>query len=485
MNFKPGKLLLAGTLCGALLWACDRRKPLEGEDVDLGKPPILELSAEREAVTAAKDTFLTVRALLVNANHGTLPGRRIEFQSRVGFIATHDSTNDSGIAEVVYYSRHGGLTRPVDDTIVAAYSFSAGKTVSDTVVIRLVPGAMATGDSVGSLVLAASRTAVQVRGTGNNDQAVVSARVFDVFGNPVKDGTPVAFRLLRGPGGGEALGGGTADSASTEGGTASVTFRAGTAIGVVEIEAASQGHTVRQALLTIASGPPERLDIMVRKDSTTTVGNRWRMQVQAVLTDAYLNPVKDSIGVLFTLDPRLSDPSAVFIEGSAHTGNFRCADTTEVLCSPVAGSAFTTIAYRSEVIFDSLAVSAETSTGNRVIRGSLVFQAPLQRPAVRANYYGGAVFAPNFIPLDTVTIAGTLADGLGYPVPGARLCISTDGGVVMDTCRVTDPAGRASFRMTVSNRDQTSLAASRVINVILVEQSTGAAGATSFLAIFN
>jgi hypothetical protein len=326
---------------------------------------------------------------------------------------------------------------------------------------------------------------VQVRGTGDEDQAVISARVFDLFGNPIKDGAPVTFRLLRGPGGGESLGAGMTDTASTRGGAATVTFRSGTRIGVVEIEAASLGHTVRQALLTVTSGPPERLTLMVRPDSSAMAGIRWRMEVQAQLADAYLNPVKDSVSVLFTLDPRGVSPSAVSIQGSAFTGNLRCEDTTEIECRSVPGSAFTTIAYGSEAIFDSLEVAAETSTGNRVVRGSLVFRAPLQRPVVRVNYYGGAVFAPSVIPQDTLTIQGTLSDGVGVPVPGATLCIATDGGVVMEKCRVTDPAGKADFRMTVTVRDQTSLAASRLINVMLYEQSTGASGATSFLAIFN
>jgi hypothetical protein len=326
---------------------------------------------------------------------------------------------------------------------------------------------------------------VQVRGTGNNDQASISARVFDEFGAPVKDGTPVTFRLLKGPGGGEEIGGGTMDTASTRSGAATVTFRAGTRIGVVEIEAASQGHSARQALLTVTSGPPEQVNVMVRKDTTVNAGNRWIMQVQAVLTDAYLNPVKDSIGVLFTLDPMHADPSGVFIEGSAFTGNARCGDTTRVDCRRVPGSAFTTISYRSEVVFDSLAVSAETSTGNRTIRGGLAFLAPLQKPLVRANYYGGAVFAPYATPVDTLTIHGVLSDGFGYLVPGGRLCIATDGGSVLDTCQVTSASGEASFRMTVTNRDQTSLDGSRTINVTLFEQSTGANGKTSFLTIFN
>jgi hypothetical protein len=470
-----------------LLTACDRRRPLEGE-TDTGKPPVLELSIDKETVTAVKDTFLTVQALLVNSNHGTLAHKRIDFQARVGFISTNDSTNDSGVAQVFYYTRLKSLSAAAYDTIIGSFAYEGPRgqaRVYDTLVLRLVPGMQTTGDSVGSLELATSRTAVQVRGTGNNDQAAISARVFDEFGAPVKDGTAVTFRILKGPGGGEVLGGGALDTASTRSGAATVTFRAGTRIGVVEIEAASHGHSARQALLTVTSGPPAQLNIMVRKDSTVNAGTRWIMQVQAVLTDAYLNPVKDSIGVLFTLDPMHADPAGVFIEGSSFTGNPRCGDTTRVDCRRVAGSAFTNIAYRSEVVFDSLAVAAETSTGNQVIRGGLAFRAPLQKPSVRANYYGGAVFAPYPNPVDTLTIHGVLSDGFGYQVPGARLCISTDGGSALDTCQVTNAAGEAAFRMTVSNRDQTSLDGSRTINVTLFEQSTGANGKTSFLTIFN
>ncbi|MEO6096513.1 MAG: hypothetical protein ABIW76_12725, partial [Fibrobacteria bacterium] len=198
-----------------------------------------------------------------------------------------------------------------------------------------------------------------------------------------------------------------------------------------------------------------------------------------------LNPVKDSISVLFSLDAGAIDPSAISVQGSAYTGNLRCKDTTEADCRAVPGSAFSYLTYRSEVVFDTLKLAAETSTGSRSIRSVKAFRAPLQNPVVKANYYGGAVFAPDPDPVDTLTIQGSLQDGFGYGVPRAKLCIFTDGGAPLDTCLATDAEGKAVFRMTVTDRDQTSLNPFRVINVRLVEQTTGAEGATSFMAIFQ
>jgi hypothetical protein len=480
-------LLSLLTALPIFLAGCDGRKPVDA-DGNLIRPPILELSADKEAVGVGKDTTMAVRALLVNALHGTMAQRELHFTASVGFITSPATTNDSGVAQGVYYTRNRNLTAPAQDTLTVSFTYDGpdgSETVTDTLILRLIPGAPAADDVVGSIELSTSRTAVQVKGSGNTDQAVISARVFDINHARIKDGTRVGFRLLSGPGGGESLGNGITDTASTKDGVATVTFHGGTSIGVVEIQATSGSESIRQALLTVTSGPPEHINITVRKDSLQTAGNRWRMQIQASLTDAYLNPVKDSIGVLFTLEPGAIDPSAISVQGSAYTGNLRCKDTTEADCRAVPGSAFSYVTYRSEVVFDTLKLAAETSTGSRSIRSVLAFRAPLQNAAVKADYFGGAVFAPSDMPMDTLVIQGALQDGFGYGVPRAKLCIFTDGGVPLDTCLATDAEGKAAFRMTVTSRDQTSLNPFRVINVRLVEQSTGAEGATSFMAIFQ
>ncbi|MEO7957244.1 MAG: hypothetical protein ABIW76_11205, partial [Fibrobacteria bacterium] len=313
------------------LAGCDARKPIDS-DGNLVRPPILELSADKEAVGVGKDTTLAVRALLVNALHGTMSQREVHFTASVGFITSPAITNDSGVAHGVYYTRSRNLTAPSTDTLTVSFTYDGpdgNATVTDKLILRLIPGAPAADNVVGSIELSTSRTAVQVKGSGNTDQAVISARVFDINHARIKDGTRVGFRILSGPGGGESLGAGITDTASTKDGVATATFHGGTSIGVVEIQATSGSESIRQALLTVTSGPPEHINITVRKDSLLTAGNRWRMQIQAALTDAYLNPVKDSISVLFSLDAGAIDPSAISVQGSAYTGNLRCKDTTE------------------------------------------------------------------------------------------------------------------------------------------------------------
>jgi hypothetical protein len=462
--------------------ACDTRPPLEAQD--LSRPPILELSAGDAALVADRDTFIVIKALLVTAAHGTLAGKELTFSAEVGYVNAMATTNDSGVAILFYYNKQKSITEARMDRIVGTFKYAVeGGTqqISDTLALQLLPGKPTSANAVGSVELAVSRPAVQVKGTGNDDQAMISARVFDIYRNPIKDGTPVLFSIARGPGGGEAFGsGGDTESAATKNGVATVIFKGGTLIGVIDIAAASGGQGTRQALLTVTSGPPQHISIVARKDSAQTAGSRWRMEVQAQLTDAYLNPVKDSIGVLFTLKPLRSSNGSVSIVGSGVTGNKPCAD-----CDSVPGSAFTAVTYRSEVVFDTLEVIAETTNPTTVIKGNLRFAAPLQRPLLRVNYYGGSVFAPSNEPIDTLTVFGTLQDGFGYGVPGARICIATDGGTVLETCQVTGATGQAAYRMTVTSRDQTSLNPFRVINVKLVEQSTGAEGATQFMAIFQ
>ncbi|HKP96845.1 MAG TPA: hypothetical protein VJ385_13890 [Fibrobacteria bacterium] len=487
--FPAALPLSAGLLpsIGLLLSACDTRKPIDTDD-SLIRPPILELMADKEAIGVDNDTSLAVRALLVNAFHGTLGQRDIEFTARIGFIVSKATTNDSGIASVLYYTRNRNLAATAHDTLTASFTYDGpdgGNRVTDTLVLRLIPGAPAQADVVGSIELSTSRTAVQVKGSGTTDQAVISARVFDINRARVKDGTKVTFRILSGPGGGETLGNGATDTASTKDGTASVTFHGGTSIGVVEIQASSGGQSIKQSLFTVTSGPPEHIDITVRPDSLATAGNRWRVEVQAALTDAYLNPVKDSIGVLFSLGAGIVDPSAVSVQGSGFTGNLRCKDTTQAACKAVFGSAFSYVSYRSDVVYDTLTLNAETSTGNRPIRTTISFQAPLQKPGVKVEYVGGALKISNSEYSDSTQLVGTLTDGFGYLVPGATLCISATSGEAPAPCQVTDINGKAYFKVIVDRVDNTELNGVKPITVTLTESRSGALGTTSFTVIFE
>ncbi len=471
-------LALSASMIFTLI-ACDTRPPLDAQD--LSRPPILELSVASQSLLSDKDTFLVVKATLVTAAHGTLSGKGLSFTAQIGYVNALATTNDSGQATIFYYNRPQNLSVERSDTVVGTFKYGDGEYIRDTLEIRLLPGKATTGEAVGSVELSTSRTGVQVKGTGNNDQAIIRAHVFDINRIAVRDGTPVTFTIVRGPGGGEVLTGASqTEVATTQKGIASVTFHSGTAIGVVEIQAASGGQNTRQALLTVTSGPPQHINIVARQDSANPAGNRWRMIVQAQLTDAYLNPVKDSLGVLFSVKPKRSDLGAVSIAGSGFTGNKLCEE-----CDSVPGSAFTSVTYRSEAVFDTLVVTAETSTPAGLLTGSQPFQLPLQRPVLRANYYGGSVYAPSIEPEDTLQIHGDLLDGFGWKVVGAKICMASDGGTLLNQCQITDALGHVTFDMTVTSRDQVTVAASRIINIKLVEQSTGAGAITTFTAVFR
>jgi hypothetical protein len=440
------------------------------------------VSAPVAGIAADKDTSLVLKVLLTNAMHGTLADRRISFTAKFGFVAATIQTDESGLAEIPYYVRASTLTGPILDTVVGSFKYesSAGeRTVHDTVFIALLPGNGQSTGTTGSLELFTSRTQVQVKGTGNASQAVLTIRVLDIFRNPVQDGTPVTVRIASGPGGGEVLGDGvTSEIVATEAGEARVIFHGGTRIGVVEIQATSGSQSSRQALLTVVSGPPRQMSITAFPDPQRPAGDRWRLRVQALLTDAYLNPVKDSISVLFTLG--YGNPAAASIQGAAFTGNKPCPD-----CDSTPGSAFTEITYQSDVIFDSIIIVGETGTDQGAVRGGLQVRVPLQNAQVRAEYSGGAVFAPSNFSNDTTVISGKVFDGFGYAVSGATLCFASDGGTVVEACRITDAEGEVDFGLIITARDQTSLEPTRLINVTLTEKSTGAAGATAFRAIFQ
>ena len=134
---------------------------------------------------------------------------------------------------------------------VATATFTAGTTVGTAVLtatvdsrvatatLRLIPGPPYT------LTLAVHPTTLVADGTST---AAITVTVTDAWGHPVADGTPVDFALA------PALGTVTPNPASTAGGVALATFRAGTVTGTVVLTATADG-AVATATLTLVPIP--------------------------------------------------------------------------------------------------------------------------------------------------------------------------------------------------------------------------------------
>ncbi|HVP56485.1 MAG TPA: Ig-like domain-containing protein, partial [bacterium] len=189
-----------------------------------------------------------------------------------------------GIATARFAPTGGGVAR------VKAVCGQAS-TETGIVVLAQMPGA----------VIANPDTAwISVRDTGDRDQAVITAHVYDSYMNPVDEGTEVTFQIDYGPGGGEYLD----DPANaygpvvkeTSGGMASVTVNSGTLPGTLLMSISAGGHVATAAKIGIASGEPDSIFITTGQ---VVVGSDciYTLAVGAMVRDRYNNPVENGTAV--------------------------------------------------------------------------------------------------------------------------------------------------------------------------------------------
>ena len=157
-----------------------------------------------------------------------------------------------------------------------------------------------------SIYLASDSVTLSVVSTGGMETSTLRATGFDTHGNAVPEGMPIVFAILDGPGGGEqvdtvAYG---PDTAYTNGqGVATTTISSGTISGTVRIRA-YQGTVLSNATqVLIAAGPPEHIVVGASEYNVPywdRVGET--VEILAVVSDVYLNPVNDSVVVYFSCD---------------------------------------------------------------------------------------------------------------------------------------------------------------------------------------
>ena len=180
----------------------------------------------------------------------------------------------------------------VDDGGIAGYAELS---------LQLTPNA-----SLRSIYLSSDSLSLSVMSTGGIERSQLRAIGYDVHGNLVPEGLPIVFAILDGPGGGEQLDtlAYGPDTAYTNGqGVATTTISSGTASGTVRIRA-YQGTILSNATqILIAAGPPENIVVGVEVPNAplwNIVGDF--LDVVAVVSDTYNNPVNDSTVVYFTTD---------------------------------------------------------------------------------------------------------------------------------------------------------------------------------------
>jgi hypothetical protein len=156
-----------------------------------------------------------------------------------------------------------------------------------------------------------------------------------------------------------------------ENGEASVILHAGQAFGgrLIKLYAVfddnPQDTLSLLSRVSIVAGVPAYIDVDFNEDGINGEGGTWICEVSARVFDRYMNPVSDSIPVVFSCD-------SVAQIGAGFTGN----ESSGGVTTP--GVAYGSLTYNSEDTFDTLTITAEVNSPSGIKRGELRAQLPLQ-----------------------------------------------------------------------------------------------------------
>ncbi len=252
----------------------------------------IEIVAAPTAIFADGGTSTAqVSATLTTSGGNPVEGALLSFTTTAGKIDGTAATDSLGIATAVLRSHSSAATATVRASFATTF-------FAETDVEMLPLDA-----PVFTIELRSSRSQLQVKGTGGIETADITAMAHDVLGNPSPDETEVTFTIIEAPGTDESLGGEGFGpvTAKTLNGTAVVPFRSGTNSGTVVIRAAAGGLATDVAPVTVAAGPPEKINLCA-KELNVTYCRHEPNEICGYVCDAYNNPVADGTAVFFTVD---------------------------------------------------------------------------------------------------------------------------------------------------------------------------------------
>jgi hypothetical protein len=323
-------------------------------------------------MTGNPDAFSLITATVVDTmNNPVASGTLVSFAATLGAITSNAVTDTAGRASV-------RLTPGVSSGFSQVTATVAAGTITGATTVQFVAG------SPNSIELAADPLEIQVRGTGGQESATLTATVRDPNGNLIGANVMVYFELIRQPApprGCNLNQRGQLDSVLTSNGVARATLNSGTQSGGVLIRSYTWRDPdtrlelvqVTNSTVQVVAGPPELLDIDVNDEGEDAGGGAWTIEVSARVYDFYRNPVADRIPVSFTLDPDIGtiDPG--------YTGNQSRSGGT------VPGLAYAILTYNSNNTFDTLTITAvvEVEEGSRT--GEHVHTLPMQGGQVQLN----------------------------------------------------------------------------------------------------
>ena len=250
----------------------DQKK--NGADILL-KGILFSASARPSAIVADENSTAKIQVLVKEAaTKIAIPNAEIYFGTDLGTIPNMSKTDASGVCSVeLTSSSRTGLA-----TVTARY----GNLFVDTVRVAFV-------ESTPAYMSVSANPSVIV--ADNQSQSTIKAVISDASNNPVPDGTPVAFRIIKGSGSVE-------KNKETKGGVATSLLTSGTKpdTALVLVEAGTLRDTV-QVRYTV--GDVAAIDVRADVNSIQADGVT-STNVRAYVYDAAGNPVPDGTTVYFS-----------------------------------------------------------------------------------------------------------------------------------------------------------------------------------------
>ncbi len=387
--------------------------PGQASSVRLDPIPPTTIGVPVQVNAAVVDTF----------NNPVQAGTSVGFLSTIGAIPAFSSTDADGWARPML---NPGTTAGVG--LVKSFLASGGDTSITTLIVQ--------SGNVSTLTGTLVPTSLQAQGSGGQDWAQVSARVYDDNGNPVEDGQWVRFRLTTFPAGTNINGNGILDSAVTAGGLAMATVNAGAAVGPVMVSVCVSVNGQEQCVPvtgSVVAGPPFEIGIGVDEVGEDAGGAAWDVEISALVKDAVQNNVINGTNVFFEVSP---PELAQILSESVVVGNENM-DGDE---RP--GVAFTTLRYNSMATNSTVTITARTGNG---VEANFDFTLPIQEPTINLDALPGSWhFIANGNPC-RIQLRAEVRDGHSVLINDQEVYYSSQRGRMFANQQGTGPAISTDF----------------------------------------
>ena len=347
----------------------------------------------------------------------------------------------------------GNILSPVPITEMtpqgnAVSTFSAGVNAGVAQITASVDSAYAsttitvTSDEINSIqFINQEQVSIDIQGTGGDETAELAVNLFDMNGNLIDVPIWVYFKFEERPENNQGEGSNINnnvynladyDSTMSSNGVAVVSINSGIEAGIVAIKTEcrdNEGNVLVEATksnIVIQSGFPAECEFTIGGfDSGEEMGGGlWEVEVAALITDRWGNPVGDGTAVFFSLNP--NPDYALIVTDETYVGNENASGDT------LAGTAFTSIIYDGTYTNETVTVSVDVAGVD--FSGALML--PLQNGeitmiCVPAHLAWGDNFETPWDDLFTQCRIN-IRDGQNNPVNKQRIIFTTSLGYPTD-----------------------------------------------------